>query len=361
VTVTLADGRSFRAEIVGADPAIDVALLHVSVPDRLPVAPLGNSDNLRVGQWVCAIGNPLGVYAHSVTVGVVSFLGRKVFDLSLDAYIQTDAAITFGNSGGPLINERGEVVGITTAINAQAMSIGFAVPISQVVPILPQLRERGSVARGYIGIGLTSVTPALRQALGLTPDHGALVQDVHPDTPAERAGLRTYDVIVGVDGHDIRSDEALIRYIAGRAPGTLASLRIWRNGTRRSVPVKLTVRAVERVDLTRARPADARPAAQPQTPLGIRVRDLTASDRLRLPESLQGIIVSDVDPAGPARLAQVRVGQIILEVNRESVHSVADYRTLTSRLTPGDAAAILIYDRQTNQQVIDTVVSDRLP
>ncbi len=167
------------------------------------MAPLGKSESLRVGEWVCAIGNPLG-YDHSVTVGVVSFLGRKVFDPSLDALIQTDAAISFGNSGGPLINERGQVVGITTAISAQAANIGFAVPIDQVVAVLPQLRERGRVSRGYIGIGLTNVTPVLQRALKLEPQHGALVEDVSPDTPAEQAGLRTYDVIVAADGHPDR-------------------------------------------------------------------------------------------------------------------------------------------------------------
>ena len=142
VTVTLGDGRAVLATIVGIDPAIDVALLKVQAPAKLPVAVLGNSDTLKVGEWVCAIGNPMG-YVHSVTVGVVSFLGRKLFDQSLDAFIQTDAAISFGNSGGPLINSRGQVVGMTTAISSQASNIGFAIPISQVIAVLPQLRELG--------------------------------------------------------------------------------------------------------------------------------------------------------------------------------------------------------------------------
>ena len=147
ITVTLADGRTFRAEVVGADAAIDVALLRVDGPPDFPDAPLGNSDDLRVGEWVCAIGNPLG-YVHSVTVGVVSFIGRKLFDPSLDDYIQTDAAINFGNSGGPLINARGEVVGINAAVSSRTSSIGFAVPINQAVAVLPQLKSaRPRVAR----------------------------------------------------------------------------------------------------------------------------------------------------------------------------------------------------------------------
>ena len=173
----MADGRAFRGEVVGADPAIDVALLRVRADGRLPEAPLGNSDDLRVGEWVCAIGNPLG-YVHSVTVGVVSFIGRKLFDKSLDDYIQTDAAINFGNSGGPLINAAGEVVGINSAISSRASNIGFAVPINQAVAILPQLKERGRVARGFIGVGLTDVTPALQRALNLSVAKGAVIQDV---------------------------------------------------------------------------------------------------------------------------------------------------------------------------------------
>src|SRR6476660_3678919 len=176
ITVTLADGRTFRAEVVGTDPAIDVALLKVPGAHDLPEAPLGNSDELRVGEWVCAIGNPLG-YVHSVTVGVVSFIGRKLFDPSLDDYIQTDAAINFGNSGGPLINSRGQVIGINSAISSRASNIGFAVPINQAVAILPQLKTAGRVSRGYMGVFLTDVTPGLQRSLSLSTSHGAVVQD----------------------------------------------------------------------------------------------------------------------------------------------------------------------------------------
>ena len=166
---------------------------------NLPEAPLGNSDALRVGEWVCAIGNPLG-YVHSVTVGVVSFLGRKLFDPSLDAYIQTDAAISFGNSGGPLINARGEVVGITTAISAQAANIGFAIPIDQVVAVLPQLANGPRVARLHRRRADRRHAGAAARARAVGAGRGALVQDVTPRSPAERAGLRPYDVIVEVEG-----------------------------------------------------------------------------------------------------------------------------------------------------------------
>src|SRR5574338_1516019 len=199
ILVTLSDGRTFRATPVGSDPAIDIALIKIPASATLPTASLGDSDTLRVGEWVCAIGNPLG-YVHSVTVGVVSFIGRKLFDRSLDDYIQTDAAINFGNSGGPLINSRGEVVGINSAISWRASSIGFAIPIDIAKEILPQLRSAGKVSRGYMGVLLTDVTPALQRSLNLGVSHGALVQDVTANSPAERAGLHTYDVILEVEG-----------------------------------------------------------------------------------------------------------------------------------------------------------------
>ena len=228
--------------MVGADPAIDVALLRVRADGRLPEAPLGNSDDLRVGEWVCAIGNPLG-YVHSVTVGVVSFIGRKLFDASLDDYIQTDAAINFGNSGGPLINAAGEVIGINSAISSRASNIGFAVPINQAVAILPQLKARGRVSRGFIGVGLTDVTPALQRSLNLSVAQGRAGAGRHaaarrPSAPACSA----YDVIVEVEGRQVINNEELIRDISARQPGSVARLDILRDGRRQSVQVKLAER-----------------------------------------------------------------------------------------------------------------------
>src|SRR3954454_6833381 len=197
ITVKLSDGRTMRARLIGSDPDTDIALIKVDGQSGLPVAPLGDSATLRMGEWVCAIGNPLG-YEHTVTVGVVSFLGRKLFDMSLDNYIQTAAAINFGNSGGPLINSRGEVIGINAAISSRASSIGFAVPINGASAALPQLRARGKVSRGYMGVGLRDVDADLEHSLKLTVDHGALVQDITAGSPADRAGLRAYDVITSL-------------------------------------------------------------------------------------------------------------------------------------------------------------------
>src|SRR5438552_5220760 len=210
ITVKLSDGRTLRARVIGADPDTDVALIKVDGQTNLPVAPLGDSATLRMGEWVCAIGNPLG-YEHSVTVGVISFLGRKLFDQSLDNYIQTDAAINFGNSGGPLINARGEVVGINAAISSRASNIGFAVPINGAAAVLPQLRARGRVSRGYIGVALRDVDADLERSLKLTVGHGAFVQDVTAGSPGDRAAPRAYDIIVALDDEAIANDDGLIR------------------------------------------------------------------------------------------------------------------------------------------------------
>ncbi|MFN7985737.1 MAG: trypsin-like peptidase domain-containing protein, partial [Vicinamibacterales bacterium] len=206
IQVKLSDGRSLRARIVGADPDTDIALIKVDGQSNLPVATLGDSSTLRMGEWVCAIGNPLG-YEHSVTVGVISYLGRKLFDASLDDYIQTDAAINFGNSGGPLINARGEVIGINAAISSRASSIGFAVPINGATSVLPQLRARGRVSRGYMGVTLRAVDADLQRSLRLAVPNGAMVQDVTDGSPAERAGLRAYDVVVGFEGASVGGDD----------------------------------------------------------------------------------------------------------------------------------------------------------
>lgn len=360
ITVTLADGRVFRGEVVGADAAIDVALVKLEGASNLPAAPLGDSDQLRVGEWVCAIGNPLG-YVHSVTVGVVSFVGRKLFDPSLDDYIQTDAAINLGNSGGPLINARGEVIGINSAISSKASSIGFAVPINQAVAILPQLREHGRVARGFIGVTLTDVTADLQRALGLTVGSGALVQDVAPGTPAERAGLRAYDVILDVDGVDVDSNDALIREIAARTPGTVAKLSLVRDGRAHTVPVKLAERPRRGEefsgDLPSPGPAPRSAEARRTPPLGITVRELDRRFLGRgsdVPASIEGVMVRSVDAAGVSYQA-LRRGVIITELNRQPVATLAAYNRAVARFQPGDVVAVYYFDPASQQRTLATV------
>jgi serine protease Do len=362
ITVTMVDGRAFRGHVVGSDAAIDVALLRIDADGRLPEAPLGNSDELRVGEWVCAIGNPLG-YVHSVTVGVVSFVGRKLFDPSLDDYIQTDAAINFGNSGGPLINSAGEVVGINSAISSRASNIGFAVPINHAVAILPQLKEHGRVSRGFIGVGLTDVTAPLQRALALPVSAGVIVQDVRPGSPAERAGLRPYDIVLGVDGQRVTTNEELIRDISARQPGSLARLDVLRDGRRQGVQVKLAERPLREGQASggeelggRPRPRPAEPG--PMSPLGLFVREVErgARGRAELPGSINGVMISRVDPTGPAFQAMLRRGLVIMEINKRPIGSVADYERIVSAGRPGDILAMYIYDPAANQRSLVTVI-----
>jgi serine protease Do len=353
IAVTLADGRMLRGEIVGTDPAIDVALVRVSGAGPLPEAPLGNSDELRVGEWVCAIGNPLG-YVHSVTVGVVSFIGRKLFDASLDDYIQTDAAINLGNSGGPLINARGEVIGINAAISSRATNIGFAVPINQAVAILPQLKARGTVTRGFIGVTLIDVSPELQRSLKLPVARGALVQDVRGGSPGERAGLKPYDVILTVDGREIWTNEELIRDISGRQPGTVARLELMRDGHRELAKVKLTERPREDAGGDGPLPTRA-PAPTPADPmLGLAVRALDAATarRLELPAAVEGVMVVRVDPAAASFVPAMRRGFVIMEINREPVRTPGDFQRVMNAARTGDVLAFYGYDPAVKQRSI---------
>lgn len=351
ITVTLADGRVFRGEVAGTDPPIDVALIKIAAGRPLPVAPLGDSDQLRVGEWVCAIGNPLG-YVHSVTVGVVSFIGRKLFDPSLDAYIQTDAAINLGNSGGPLINTRGQVIGINTAISSHGNSIGFAVPINQAVAVLPQLKTRGHVSRGYIGVSLIDVTPDLQRSLKLPTAMGALVLDVSANSPAQRAGLRVYDLVLSVDDKEVATNNELVREIARREPGNVVRLRVLRGDRDRDVMVKLTERPATDEGASGggqpgvSRPAGGAPAGAGRPTIGLSVRDLDEGfvRRFGVPTDVRGVVVTRVDAASAAAGADIRRGLIILEINRQPVRRAAEFERILAGARPGDALALYLYN-----------------
>jgi serine protease Do len=363
ITVKLSDGRSLKARIIGSDPDTDIALIKIDGERGLPVAPLGDSSALRMGEWVCAIGNPLG-YEHSVTVGVVSFLGRKLFDASLDNYIQTDAAINFGNSGGPLINSRGEVIGINAAISSRASNIGFAVPINGATAILPQLRTRGRVSRGYIGVGLRDIDPDLQQSLKLPVAHGALVQDVSDGSPGERAGLKPYDTIVSIDDREVANDDDLIRSIASKAPGVAAKLRVLRDGHQEILTVKLAERpGRETADARKtgaAAPAERR-KNDTDDPLGIGIKDLDRASALKLdiPKTFRGVLVTKVEPLGPSFDAGVERNTLIMEINRQTVESSGEYRRIVKSSHPGDVLALYLYYPDLDQRRLVTVRVDR--
>jgi serine protease Do len=355
LTVKLADGRNLRADVIGSDPDTDIALIRVAEPGPFPHAMLGDSSKLRVGEWVCAIGNPLA-YERTVTVGVISFLGRKLFDPSLDDYIQTDAAISFGNSGGPLINSRGQVIGINSAVSKQASNIGFAVPINQARSVIPQLKKQGRVERGYIGVTLRDVDPDLQKSLNLSRGDGALVQDVTPGSPAARVGLRPYDVIVSVDGAAVRTHDRLIRQIAERRPGSAAKLEYVRDGRLLAASVKLAERPhqpIDRVTTTAERSTQRTGPGE----LGLSLIEIDDSNahRFDVPAGMTGLLVQRVEPLSVAYDGGIERGSIILEVNRQPVNSIAGWRRIVGAARPGDVLAVYLYEPELDQRAIRTV------
>jgi len=354
LTVKLADGRTLRADLVGSDPDTDIALIRVQGTGPFPHAILGDSSRLRVGEWVCAIGNPLA-YEHTVTVGVVSFIGRKLFDPTLDNYIQTDAAISFGNSGGPLINSRDQVIGINAAISRQASNIGFAVPINQARAVLPQLKKLGHVERGYIGVTLRDVDPDLQSSLKLARGDGALVQDVKAGSPAARVGLRPYDVIVSFDGTPVRTQDRLSREIAERRPGGTARLEYVRDGRTQSVTVRLAERPKEASE--RAAPAAER-STQRTGPgeLGLSLIEVNDSNAHRYDFSgMTGLLVERVEPLSPAYDGGIERGSLILEINRQPVNSIVGFRRIVDAARQGDVLAFYLYEPDLEQRAIRPV------
>jgi len=362
IIVKMADGRTLRARVIGADPDTDIALIKVDGQSGLPVAPLGDSSALRMGEWVCAIGNPLG-YEHTVTVGVVSYLGRKLFDMSLDNYIQTDAAINFGNSGGPLINTQGQVIGINAAISSRASSIGFAVPINGATSILPQLRARGRVSRGYMGVGLRDVDQDVERSLKLPVSHGALVQDVTSGSPADRAGLRPYDIVTTLEDHSIASDDQLIREIAARTPGSAVHVKLVRDGHEQLVTVKLAERPPRETDKADApSPAQDRVKTDGDAMLGLSVRDLDpqTANRLEVPKGTKGVLITRVEPLSSSFDSGIERGTVLLEINRQRTETAADYRRVAKTIRSGDIVALYIYSPDLDQHQLKTVrIEDR--
>ena len=339
IRVRLADKRELPATLVGSDPSTDLALLRVSARN-LPALPLGDSDRLRVGEWVCAIGNPYR-FDHSVTVGVVSSKGRKIYDPSFDAYIQTDAAINPGNSGGPLVNAAGEAIGISSAVSLQGQGIGFAVPSNVARDVIRQLKARGHVSRGYLGIQLQELDADLARMLGVPAASGAMVLDVVEGNAGAAAGLQRYDVITEVSGRAIGDGDQLVRVIAAEPPGSEVQLKVVRDRK----PLTLTARLAERA------PADARPpAGEPARiapanggdRLGLVVSELPAEARaeLRLPAGQRGVAVTTV--VGLAGMEQLAHGDLVLEVNRQPTPDLPAYRKAVANLAPGEVAWLFV-------------------
>ncbi|MBN1947333.1 MAG: Do family serine endopeptidase [Bradymonadales bacterium] len=342
ILVRLQDGREYPATVVGRDERTDVALLKIDTGGDLPVAPLGDSDQLRVGDWVIAIGNSLGL-DFTVTSGIVSALGRRGIhpdnrDLYED-FIQTDASINPGNSGGPLINLRGEVIGINTAINRLGQGIGFAIPINMVKVLIPQLLETGTVRRSCIGVSIQPMSQELAMSYGLDRPQGALVVHVNPGGPAERAGLQPGDVILRFGEEEITQSEVLPWLASIGGVGNEVELELIRGGQRQTVTVTLgELPCME----TPASPVVTRSTGGEEA-LGIHVTELDPSTResLRIPAGT-GVVVEEIGSGSPAQGSGLRVGDVIIEVGSTPVTSPEQFSSQLSRLRRGDILRLRI-------------------
>ena len=342
ITVTLASKEEFDATLIGRDPKTDLALLRVDSPLPLPTVPFGNSENLEVGEWVLAIGNPFGL-GHTVTAGIVSAKGRIIGAGPYDDFIQTDASINPGNSGGPLFNMRGEVIGINTAIMRSGQGIGFAIPINMAKNVLSQLYDKGNVTRGWLGVAIQNISPEMVDAFQLEDADGALVSAIVDDAPADKAGLKQGDVIVGFHGNQVDDSSALPGLVAVVSPGTTVEVEVIRNGELLTIPV--TLGELEEDDA--ARIASLEPSGVEEL-LGLQVEaiDEDMARELRTDDE-RGVVVTDVADSSPAAEAGIQPGDIIREVNRQTVENLDAYEDATGALHE-DEPVLLLLERRGN-------------
>jgi serine protease Do len=337
VKIELADGRKFDAEIIGTDPESDIAVVKIEA-ENMPYLELADSDELEVGEWVLAIGNPLSL-SHTVTAGIVSAKGRSVGLANFESFIQTDAAINRGNSGGPLLNLDGQVVGINTAIVGATgnIGIGFAIPINMVKYVYKQLREGGAVERGYIGVTFDQLTPGLAMSLDLDRDtKGIIITEVVKGTPAEEAGLQQYDVIVELDGEAVGNNNEFLNRVAMYKPGTKIKLVVLRDGKRKPVTIKLGKRPPTE---------ELYGTLKPETTeeLGFTVRDLSDEFAERFGyEDEKGVIVMEVDPGSQAAEKGVSPGTLIKEVNRKPISNTRQFNDEIKKAKKNGGALLLV-------------------
>jgi serine protease Do len=348
IMVVLHDERKFEAKLVGRDPKTDLALLKVNVKEDLPAVRFGDSDKARVGDWVLAIGNPLGL-GGTVTAGIVSARGRDIRSGPYDDYIQTDAPINRGNSGGPLFNIDGEVIGINTAIlspSGGSIGIGFSIPSQLAVGVVEQLRKYGVTKRGWLGVQIQAVTDEIAESLGLKDSEGALVAGVVKESPAEAAGFKTGDVILTFDGRKVPESRRLPRMVAETDVGKKVAVVVWRNGKRESLSVQLgELEKVDQAALTT--PEDSQPKSkggQAFEQLGLSLSPLTkdVAGQFDLEEDLNGLVVVDVDADSNASEKGLQPGDIIVEINQEKVKTLDDVREQVEKAEKAGRRSVLL-------------------
>jgi len=338
ITVTLNDKQQYKAKILGRDPKTDLAVIKIDAKASLPAATLGNSDALRVGDWVMAIGNPFGL-TNTVTTGVVSAKGRMIGAGPYDDFIQTDASINPGNSGGPLFNMAGEVVGINTAIFSQSggnIGIGFAIPVNLVKNLVPELETKGTVTRGWPGVSVQPVTPDLARSFGVDKEQGAPVGDVVAQGPADKAGIKRGDVIVGYDGKKIEESSSLPSLVASTPVGKTVPVEIMRDGKMKTVSV-----AISKLNDQTA----AVNLKQEKAEWGLAMQNMRPEERTRMGlTGNEGVLVTAVMPGSPAANANVQAGDVILQVNQVPVSTVQGVRNEAAK-AKGDKPLLFLLRR----------------
>ncbi len=332
ILVKLSDGREYKAEVIGRDAKTDLALIKIKPGNSLSVVEIGDSEKLRVGEWVIAIGNPFGL-EQTVTAGIVSAKGRVIGAGPYDNFIQTDASINPGNSGGPLFNMDGKVIGVNTAIVAQGQGIGFAIPISMAKNILPDLKSKGKVTRGWMGISVQDVTEDIAKSLNLNQRSGALISEVFKGDPADNAGLRPGDVIMEINEKSIKDTHQLLILIASFHIGDKVRVKVLRDGQEKTFHVTVA----ERKD----QPEIARETGDGKASFGMTVQDMTPqiARQLGIPET-KGVVVTDVEEGSPADEVGIQPRDIILQVNKVNVGLLKDYQREIAK--PGAKNSILL-------------------
>jgi serine protease Do len=338
IKVKLANGKEFDAEVVGRDSKTDVALIKIKGANGLTPLPLGNSEAIKVGTWVVAIGSPFGL-EQTVTQGIVSAKGRSIGAGPYDDFIQTDASINPGNSGGPLLNLQGEVIGINTAIVARGQGIGFAIPINMARDIVSQLKEKGEVTRGWLGVQIRDLDESLANYYKLEPFSAVYVENVVPGDPADQAGIRSGDIIVTVDGQSVTSGRELAGLIANIPVGKKSRIVLLREGRKQTVTVKIAKQAGEEV-----RTASTQGTSDD---LGLQVTDLSSekAQQFGLDEDESGVLVIEVARGSRADEAGVKVGDIIKGVNLKKVRNLEDYESLIAKADKKEPISLLVRSR----------------
>ncbi len=323
IMVTLPHNKKdYKAKVVGSDQKIDIALIKIKADESLPVAVLGNSDEAQIGEWVLAVGNPFGL-GGTVTKGIISQKGRIIGAGPYDNFIQTDASINPGNSGGPLFNMRGEVVGINTAIVAGGQGIGFATPINMAKEVLLQLKEKGKVTRGWVGVSIQELTPELAKSFGLKTTSGVLVSSVSPGDPAAQAGMKAGDIITSFDGKPVGEISDLPRIVAATPPGKTVEVKALRDGQEKTMMVKVGTKTEEAAAEEEAMP-EKRAAVDKR--LGITAQPLTPAIAKQLGAAdAAGVVISSVKEDSPAWNAGLRKGDIVREIDRKHIKTMKDY------------------------------------